>query len=198
MNIPYTNNTKQPQNIAGKTVLPGETREVDARFAPATAAINRALMILFINFAQSPRYFGETVVEPGQTARLSIIHFENPNCEGAGAAQDVIFNQLLEHKIDDITPYFSQLEDTELNRVAELEAVDANRKTLLENIKDELAVRQAEREFSPATYAKALDAMDDEELQLELLSVGDDSRKIAAIENELAKRQEQKQEQQGA
>ncbi|WP_120510964.1 ABC transporter ATPase [Photobacterium salinisoli] len=193
--IAYTNTTHQPQNIGGRTVLPGETREVDARFVNATALVNRDLMILFINLDASPRFFGTTKVLPGEAVRVSVIHFENPNRENAGAVQDRIFEQLLENKIDIIKPYFSELEDGELSRLAELEQAGDKRKTLLEDIDNELAVRMAERNFSPAEYAQQLDAMTDEDLQLELLSVGDDSRKIVAIQDELAKRSDlQKQE----
>lgn len=188
--IAYTNNTKQQQNIGGRTVMPGETREVDARFVPSPALVNRGLMILFINFDSEARYFGTTKVGPGQAARVSIIHFENPNRENAGAVQDEIFVRLLDNKIDVIKPYFSELDDTELNRLAELEKVDGNRKTLLEDIETELSVRQAEREFSPAEYAKSLQAMSDEDLQVEILKAGDDSRKLDAVQNELAKRKE--------
>ncbi|EIJ0945196.1 ABC transporter ATPase [Vibrio vulnificus] len=183
----FTNNSKQTVNIGGRSVQPGETREVDARFVPASAEINRKLMVLFINFGITPKYFGETVVQPNQAARLPIIHFENPNKANAGKFQDQVFEQLLALKIDDIKPFFSSLNDDELKRLSELETLDQKRKGLLKEIEDELAVRTAERDFDPASYAKTLEGKDESELQIELLAVGDDQVKLALIQDALSK-----------
>lgn len=57
----FTNNTNQTVTIGGRSIKPGETREVDARFVPASPEINRKLMVLFINLGITPRYFGTTV-----------------------------------------------------------------------------------------------------------------------------------------
>lgn len=187
----FTNNSKQTVNIGGRSVLPGETREVDARFVPASAETNRQIIILYINFGITPKYFGTTVVQPNQAARLPIIHFENPNKTDAGKFQDTIFEELLTHKIDDIKPFFSSLTDDELNRLAELESADQKRKSLLKDIEDELAVRAAERGFDPEAYAKTLEGKDESELQIELLSAGDNQMKLNVIQAALSKLKDQ-------
>jgi hypothetical protein len=173
----YTNNSKQAVNIGGRTVHPGETREVDARFVPAAAQVNRAIVILYINFSITPKYFGQTVVQPNTAARLPIIHFENPNKADAGAFQDKIFEELLTKKIDEIKPFFSELTDEELARLSELETADQKRKGLLSGIDEELA--------------KTLEGKDESELQVELLAAGDNEMKLKVIQEALSKLKEQ-------
>ena len=149
----FTNNEKQTVNIGGRSVQPGETREVDARFVSAAPETNRQIIVLYINFGITPKYFGTTVVQPNTAARLPIIHFENPNKADAGAFQDAVFSELLEKSIEDIKPFFSSFEDDELERLAELEQSDGKRKTLLKEITDTLAARKEDREFDPQVCA---------------------------------------------
>ncbi|WP_158117214.1 ABC transporter ATPase [Vibrio cincinnatiensis] len=182
----FTNTTDQAVNIGGRSVLPGETREVDARFVPASPTTNRQLMVLFINFGITPKYFGTTVVQPNQAVRLPIIHFENPNKANAGKFQDQVFEELLNRKVDDIKPFFSSLNDDELQRLSELEMLDQKRKSLLKEIDNELAVRIAERDFDPDAYAKSLEGKEESELQIELLAVGDDQAKLTLIQDALS------------
>lgn len=183
----FTNNEKQTVNIGGRSVQPGETREVDARFVSAPPETNRQIIVLYINFGITPKYFGTTVVQPNTAARLPIIHFENPNKADAGAFQDAVFSELLEKNIEDIKPFFSSFEDDELERLAELEQSDSKRKTLLKEITDTLAARKEDREFDPQKYAQSLEGKDDSELQVELLAAGDNELKLKAIQNALAK-----------
>lgn len=183
----FTNNEKQTVNIGGRSVQPGETREVDARFVSAAPETNRQIIVLYINFGITPKYFGTTVVQPNTAARLPIIHFENPNKADAGAFQDAVFSELLEKSIEDIKPFFSSFEDDELERLAELEQSDSKRKTLLKEITDTLAARKEDREFDPQKYAQSLEGKDDSELQVELLAAGDNELKLKAIQNALAK-----------
>lgn len=194
--VAYTNKTKQTQNIGGKTIQPMETREIDARFVPSPSVLNRELMILYINFDDSPRYFGTQKVDAKEPARLSIVHFENPNREDAGAVQDEIFETLLSFKVDIVKEYFSVLEDVELHRLIEIESQGQNRKSMLNHIEDEFAVRLAEREFSPGEYAKMLEALSDEDLDLEVLAAIEEV-KIEMVENELSKRKEAKDKKEG-
>lgn len=183
----FTNNEKQTVNIGGRSVQPGETREVDARFVSAAPETNRQIIVLYINFGITPKYFGTTVVQPNTAARLPIIHFENPNKADAGAFQDAVFSELLEKKVEDIKPFFSSLEDEELERLAELEQSDGKRKTLLKEITDMLTARKEEREFNPQKYAQSLEGKDESELQVELLAAGDNELKLKAIQDALAK-----------
>ena len=183
----FTNNEKQTVNIGGRSVQPGETREVDARFVSAAPETNRQIIVLYINFGITPKYFGTTVVQPNTAARLPIIHFENPNKADAGAFQDAVFSELLEKSIEDIKPFFSSFEDDELERLAELEQSDSKRKTLLKEITDTLAARKEDREFDPQKYAQSLEGKDDSELQVELLAAGDNELKLKAIQDALAK-----------
>ncbi|MDA0109009.1 ABC transporter ATPase [Vibrio sp. La 4.2.2] len=183
----FTNNEKQTVNIGGRSVQPGETREVDARFVSAAPETNRQIIVLYINFGITPKYFGSTVVQPNTAARLPIIHFENPNKADAGAFQDAVFSELLEKSIEDIKPFFSSFEDDELERLAELEQLDGKRKTLLKEITDTLAARKEEREFDPQKYAQSLEGKDESELQVELLAAGDNELKLKAIQDALAK-----------
>ncbi|MEI8634725.1 ABC transporter ATPase [Vibrio sp. PP-XX7] len=182
----FTNHSEQTVNIGGRSVLPGETREVDARFVPASPETNRQLLVLYINFNDSVRYFGTNAVQPLEAMRLPVIHFENPNLHDAGKIQDQIFTELLDRKIDDIKPYFSQLNDEEVSRLVELEQVGDQRKSLLKVLQDELAVRDAERNFDPETYAQTLAGMDESELQIELLATQDNSMKTQVIEQALS------------
>lgn len=183
----FTNNEKQTVNIGGRSVQPGETREVDARFVSAAPETNRQIIVLYINFGIAPKYFGTTVVQPNTAARLPIIHFENPNKADAGAFQDAVFSELLEKSIEDIKPFFSSFEDDELERLAELEQSDGKRKTLLKEITDTLAARKEDREFDPQKYAQSLEGKDESELQVELLAAGDNELKLKAIQDALAK-----------
>ncbi|MFM2590053.1 ABC transporter ATPase [Vibrio sp. TBV020] len=183
----FTNNEKQTVNIGGRSVQPGETREVDARFVSAAPETNRQIIVLYINFGITPKYFGTTVVQPNTAARLPIIHFENPNKADAGAFQDAVFSELLEKSIEDIKPFFSSFEDDELERLAELEQSDGKRKTLLKEITDTLATRKEDREFDPQKYAQSLEGKDESELQVELLAAGDNELKLKAIQDALAK-----------
>ncbi|MCG9597064.1 ABC transporter ATPase [Vibrio sp. Isolate25] len=183
----FTNNEKQTVNIGGRSVQPGETREVDARFVSAAPETNRQIIVLYINFGITPKYFGTTVVQPNTAARLPIIHFENPNKADAGAFQDAVFSELLEKKVEDIKPFFSSFEDDELERLAELEQSDGKRKTLLKEITDTLAARKEDREFDPQKYAQSLEGKDESELQVELLAAGDNELKLKAIQDALAK-----------
>lgn len=183
----FTNNEKQTVNIGGRSVQPGETREVDARFVSAAPETNRQIIVLYINFGITPKYFGTTVVQPNTAARLPIIHFENPNKADAGAFQDAVFSELLEKSIEDIKPFFSSFEDDELERLAELEQSDGNRKTLLKEITDTLAARKEDREFDPQKYVQSLEGKDESELQVELLAAGDNELKLKAIQDALAK-----------
>ncbi|MCM5507125.1 ABC transporter ATPase [Vibrio sp. SCSIO 43169] len=183
----FTNNEKQTVNIGGRSVQPGETREVDARFVSAAPETNRQIIVLYINFGITPKYFGTTVVQPNTAARLPIIHFENPNKADAGAFQDAVFSELLEKSIEDIKPFFSSFEDDELERLAELEQSDGKRKTLLKEITDTLAARKEDREFDPQKYAQSLEGKDESELQVELLAAGDNELKLKAIQDALAK-----------
>lgn len=182
----FTNNEKQTVNIGGRSVQPGETREVDARFVSAAPETNRQIIVLYINFGITPKYFGTTVVQPNTAARLPIIHFENPNKADAGAFQDAVFSELLEKSIEDIKPFFSSFEDDELERLAELEQSDGKRKTLLKEITDTLAARKEDREFDPQKYAQSLEGKDESELQVELLAAGDNELKLKAIQDALA------------
>ncbi|GLT18870.1 hypothetical protein GCM10007938_26520 [Vibrio zhanjiangensis] len=182
----FTNNEKQTVNIGGRSVQPGETREVDARFVSAAPETNRQIIVLYINFGITPKYFGTTVVQPNTAARLPIIHFENPNKADAGAFQDAVFSELLDNSIDDIKPFFSSFEDNELERLAELEQSDGKRKTLLKEITDTLTARKEDREFDPQVYAQSLEDKDESELQVELLAAGDNELKLKAIQDALA------------
>ncbi|AYV20499.1 ABC transporter ATPase [Vibrio mediterranei] len=183
----FTNNEKQTVNIGGRSVQPGETREVDARFVSAAPETNRQIIVLYINFGITPKYFGTTVVQPNTAARLPIIHFENPNKADAGAFQDAVFSELLEKKVEDIKSFFSLFEDDELERLAELEQSDSKRKTLLKEITDTLAARKEDREFDPQKYAQSLEGKDESELQVELLAAGDNELKLKVIQDALAK-----------
>lgn len=187
----FTNTSDQAVNIGGRTILPNETREVDARFVPAAAQVNRGIIILYINFSITPKYFGQTVVQPNTAARLPIIHFENPNKADAGAFQDKIFEELLTKKIDEIKPFFSELTDEELARLSELEATDQKRKGLLSGIDEELATRKAERDLTPEAFAKTLEGKDESDLQVELLAAGDNEMKLKVIQEALSKLKEQ-------
>ncbi|MGU3226182.1 ABC transporter ATPase [Vibrio cholerae] len=190
----FTNNTNQTVTIGGRSIKPGETREVDARFVPATPEINRQLMVLFINLGITPRYFGTTVVQPGHSARLPIIHFENPNKADAGKFQVKMFEELLARKVDDIKPFFSAFNDEELEHLSALEVSDQNRKSLVKLIADELAVRKAERDFDPASYAQTLEGKDESELQIELLAANDNQMKLSLIQDALSKLKEQEEQ----
>ncbi|EGR1038396.1 ABC transporter ATPase [Vibrio cholerae] len=183
----FTNTTKQAVNIGGRTIQPNETREVDARFVPAAAQVNRGIIILYINFSITPKYFGQTVVQPNTAARLPIIHFENPNKADAGAFQDKVFTELLTKKIDEIKPFFSEFTDAELARLSELETEDQKRKGLLSGIDEELATRKAERDLTPEAFAKTLEGKDESDLQVELLAAGDNELKLKAIQDALSK-----------
>ncbi|SIO94654.1 ABC transporter ATPase [Vibrio spartinae] len=182
----FTNQSDQAVNIGGRSILPGETREVDARFVPATPETNRLLQVLYINFNTTPRYFGTDVVQPLQAMRLPVILFENPNLHDAGKIQDEIFAELLNRKIDDIKPYVSKFNDAEVSRLVELEQVGDQRKSLMKELQDELAVREAERNFDPEAYAKTLEGKDESELQIELLAAGDNEMKTQVIEQALS------------
>ncbi len=184
---PYTNTTKQAVNIGGRTIQPNETREVDARFVPAAAQVNRGIIILYINFSMTPKYFGQTVVQPNTAARLPIIHFENPNKADAGAFQDKVFTELLTKKIAEIKPFFSALTDEELARLSELETADQKRKGLLSSIDDELTARKEDKELTPESFAKTLEGKDESELQIELLAAGDNEMKLTVIQEALSK-----------
>ncbi|KFA98786.1 hypothetical protein [Vibrio sp. ER1A] len=192
--VPFTNTQAEALNVGGRTILPGETREVDARFVPAPSMVNRDVVVLFINFNEEPRFFGTTKVEAGKAARLPLIHFENPNVEESGKVQLEIFKQLLEKNISEITPYVSELNDDELSLLVDLEGLGEKRKTLLKHFADELAVRTAERSFDPEAFAASLKGMDDGDLNLALLDAGDNEMKITAIENELSERKASKEQ----
>ncbi|MDW6004731.1 ABC transporter ATPase [Vibrio mangrovi] len=139
--VPYTNHSSHSMTIGGCTVPAGETCHVDARFVPAKPQVNRQLKILYINFNQTPRYFGTSVVQPLQAERLSVIHFDNPNLHDAGQVQDRIFSRLLERKISDIKPYLAQMHEGEIVRLAELEQAGQQRKSLLKEFQNELVLR---------------------------------------------------------
>lgn len=189
----FTNHSEQTVYIGGRSVQPNETREVDARFVPAVAEINRQILVLFINFDSEPRYFGTTVVQHNEAARLPIIHFENPNELDAGAFQDQVFESLLEKSIDHIRPYFSTLEEEELQRLMELENGKSKRKNLLKELADEVEKRKQAREFDPQVYAASIQGKDENELQVELLAAADHTEKLAIIQQALSELKQAKQ-----
>ena len=186
--VPYTNNGSTDAHIGGRTIKPGETRDVDARFIPASPYINREIMVAYINFNGSPRYFGTTRVDAGGFARLSIIHFQNPNVESSGDIQTEIFKQLLDRKIEDIKPYISLLEEDEILVLKAIEESEGKRKTLVDEFEKVLAERKEEREFTVEKYLNSLKELDDDQLQVELLKVSDHEVKTKLVEGVIAER----------
>lgn len=194
--VPYTNNTDTAQHICGRVIAPGETREVDARFVPATAAVNGLLEVLYINFSDSPRFFGNDQVEPGGYARLPAKYFEDPNTS-ADQAQTSIFRAFLDQSLSVIEASLEPFTDDELAHLVSMEKADGQnaRKGLFKLIEDELAVRVAERDFSPEAYSEHLSSLSDEDLDLELLQVGNNDDKLPLVQAELADRKAAKADQ---
>ncbi len=187
--VPFTNNSDVAVNICGKVVMPNETRDVDARFVPAPAAVNGSLQVLYFNFEDAPRYFGNEVVGPGAYARLSANYFVDPNT-AADQVQSSLFRAFLEHNLKEIGASLEPFTDAELVQLDALEQEEGEnaRKGLFELIKNELAVRKAERDFSPAIYSQHLQSLGDEALDVELLQVSDDEQKLSLVQVELSDR----------
>ncbi|AWL12818.1 hypothetical protein HMF8227_02366 [Saliniradius amylolyticus] len=190
--IPYTNNTQRPQTIAGKTINPGETREVDARFVPATPDINSSLFLLFFNVTDETKYFGSVAVEGHRYGRLPANHFVDPNTP-ADKAQQGLFRALLDQKIDYIKerlPAFTPDELAVLKSIEEQAKGKNKRKGLLSAIDEEVERQNNVLSFDAEAYKQELAKMKDDELDLELLNAGDDQAKIELIQAELSSRKD--------
>ncbi len=169
--VAFTNTGNETKHIGGKAVKSGETRE---------------LVLLYINFNDADRFFGEINVKPGEAARVPLIHFENPNAD-ADKAQEQIFVSLLDESVEFIQGIFPDMSDEELAHIRDMETKEQkSRKTLLSAIDDELAVREAEASFDGKAYQQALLKMSEEDLQLELLSAGDNPEKLQFVQVRLS------------
>ena len=186
--VPYTNTTKKTQHVGARSVNPGETREVDARFVPAAAHVNVRLVLLYINTTESERFFGETVVKPGEFARVSANYFVDPNTP-ADQCQQQLFRDVLDQPIPFVSGCLNAFEDDELDVLERIEKESGDkRKGIIEALADERAVRVAERDFKAADYSEQLQQLSDEELDVELLTVADDAEKLVLVQEELANR----------
>jgi len=192
--VPYTNNGKEPVSICGRVVKPGETREVDARFVPATPAVNGTLEVLYFNLGDSARYFGDTEVPVGGYARLSANFFVDPNT-AADQVQTELFRAFLDQNLKVIGASLEAFTDDELAQLEAMEKTAEGRNArdgLFKLLKEELATRMAERDFVPAEYSKHLQSLSDEDLDLELLQVGDDEGKLPLVQAALSDRKDAK------
>lgn len=186
--VHYTNNTDKPMNLGGKQILPGETRPVDARFAPAKADVNANLKLWFINLTDKTKHFGDITVEPEASARLPANHFVNPNTP-ADMAQTELFLQLLGNPIATVTKYLSELTPDELSALINLEQTKGeNRKSLVEAIDKEITHQKDVSEFDPSAYAEHLKTLRDDDLELEVINVKDDVAKTELVDAERAAR----------
>lgn len=185
---PFTNETNKPVTLGGKQILPGETRPVDARFVPAPPAVNAALSLLYFNFSDAPKYFGEIVVQPDTCARIPANFLVNPN-SNADTTQTELFLVLLDESVNTISRFLSEFTPDELAILKDLEQQKGEkRKSLFEAIEKEITLQQQITEFDPQAYQEHLNNLSDEDLELELLSVDGDADKTKLVEAQRQKR----------
>jgi len=167
---PFTNKTNKPVTVGGKQILPGETRPVDARFVPAPPAVNATLSLLYFNFSDAPKYFGETIVQPDTCARIPANFLVNPN-SNADTTQTELFLVLLDESVNTISRFLSELSPDELVMLKDLEQQKGEkRKSLFEAIDKEITLQQQIAQFDPQAYQQHLRTLSADELALELLA----------------------------
>lgn len=167
---PFTNKTNKPVTVGGKQILPGETRPVDARFVPSPAAVNATLFLLYFNFSNAPKYFGETVVQPDTCARIPANFLVNPN-SNADTTQTDLLLVLLDESVNTISRFLSELSPDELAILKDLEQRKGEkRKSLFEAIDKEITLQQQIAQFDPQAYQQHLRTLSADELALEQLA----------------------------
>ena len=191
--VPFTNNTDKPVTAGGKVIKPGETRPVDARFVPASVTVNANLKFLYFNLGKSSKFLGDAEIKPDAWARVPANTLVNPNT-AVDKIQNGLFDELLKKPVEYIKERFSAFEADELVILKQMEEGGSKRRSLLDAIDACIKSHQVRVSFDPDGYQRTLTDMDEKMLQLELLNVQDDERRLVLVQSALAALKEKAEE----